>query len=151
MGWLKSFSWAQAEPLKVKVAQVCLTLCDPMDYTVHGILQARILEWVSFPFSRSSQPRDWTQVFCIAGGFFTCWAQAEPLVMGQICPGGRIWLWCSLLPPVVVCWHAGMEGPSTRGEWGYSSPPPHLKFRFPQFYLLMVNYRWKILNGNFQK
>ena len=39
------------------------TLCDPMDCTVHGILQARILEWVAFPFSRgSSQPRDWTQV-----------------------------------------------------------------------------------------
>ena len=36
---------------KVKVTQLCLTLCDPMDYTVHGILQARILEWVAFPFS----------------------------------------------------------------------------------------------------
>ena len=45
-----------------------------MDYTVHGILQARILEWVTFPFSRgSSQPRDWAQVSCIAGGFFTSW------------------------------------------------------------------------------
>ena len=44
---------------KVKVTQLCLTLCDPMDYTVHKILQARILEWVAFPFSRaSSQPRD---------------------------------------------------------------------------------------------
>ena len=44
---------------KVKVAQSCLTRCDPMDYIVHGILQARILEWVAFPFSRgSSQPRD---------------------------------------------------------------------------------------------
>ena len=38
--------------LKLKVAQLCLTLCDPMDYTVHGILQARILEWVALPFSR---------------------------------------------------------------------------------------------------
>ena len=47
----------------VKVTQLCLTLCDPVDYTVHGILQARILEWVTFPFSRgSSQPRDRTQV-----------------------------------------------------------------------------------------
>ena len=35
--------------VKVKVAQLCPTLCDPMDYTVHGILQARILEWVAFP------------------------------------------------------------------------------------------------------
>ena len=45
--------------MKVKVVQLCPTLCDPMDYTVHGILQARILEWVAFPFSRgSSQSRD---------------------------------------------------------------------------------------------
>ena len=57
---------------KMKVAQLCLTLCDPMDYAVHGNLQARILEWVAFPFSRgSSQPRDRTQVSGIAGGFFT--------------------------------------------------------------------------------
>ena len=43
--------------LKVKVAQSCPTLCDPMDYTAHEILQARILEWIAFPFSReSSQP-----------------------------------------------------------------------------------------------
>ena len=57
---------------KVKVAQLCLTLCDPTDYTVHGILQARILEWVAFRFSReSSQPRDQTQVSHIVGGFFT--------------------------------------------------------------------------------
>ena len=63
---------------KVKVAQLCPTLCDPMDYTVHGILQARILERVAFPFSRgSSQPRDWTQVSCIAIEFFTSWATRE--------------------------------------------------------------------------
>ena len=45
--------------VKVKFAQLCLILCDPMVCIVHGILQARILEWVAFPFSRgSSQPRD---------------------------------------------------------------------------------------------
>ena len=56
----------------VKVAQSCPNLCNPMDHTVHGILQVRILEWVAFPFSKgSSQPRDWTQVSHIAGGFFT--------------------------------------------------------------------------------
>ena len=50
------------------------------DYPVHGILQARILEWVAFPFSRgSSQPRDGTQVSCTAGGFFTSWATREAL------------------------------------------------------------------------
>ena len=53
---------------------------DPMDYSlpvssVHGILQARILESLAILFARgSSQPRDWTQVSCIAGGFFTNWA-----------------------------------------------------------------------------
>ena len=58
--------------VKVKIAQSCLTLCDPMDYAVYGILQARILEWVAFPFSSgSSQPRDQTQICHIAGGFFT--------------------------------------------------------------------------------
>ena len=50
----------------------CLTLCDPEDYTAHGNLQARILEWIAFPISRrSSQPRDRTQVSHIAGRFFT--------------------------------------------------------------------------------
>ena len=62
----------------MKVAQSCPTLCDPMDYTVHGILQARILEWIAIPFSRgSSQPRDWTQVPHVVGGFFTSWATRE--------------------------------------------------------------------------
>ena len=65
--------------VKVKVTQSCPTLCDPIGYTVHGILQARILEWVAFPFSRgSSQPRDQTQVSCIAGGFFTSWTTRVP-------------------------------------------------------------------------
>ena len=62
----------------MKVTQLCPTLYDPMDYTVHGILQARILEWVAFPFSRgSSQPRDQIQVSHIAGAFFTSWATRE--------------------------------------------------------------------------
>ena len=63
---------------RVKVTQLCPILCDPMDYLVHGILQARILKWVAVPFSReSSQPRDQTQVSCIAGGFFTSWVTRE--------------------------------------------------------------------------
>ena len=52
--------------VKVKVAQSCPTLCDPMNCTVYEILQARILEWVAFPSSRVS-----SQVSCIAGKFFT--------------------------------------------------------------------------------
>ena len=68
-----SMKWSE-----VKVAQLCPTLCDPMDYTINGILQVRILERVAIPSSKgSSQPRDWTQVSCIARGFFTSWATRE--------------------------------------------------------------------------
>ena len=64
--------------LKVKVIQSCLTLCDPMDSTVHGILQARILEWVTIPCHKgSSQPGDQSQLSRIAGRFFTSWATRE--------------------------------------------------------------------------
>ena len=69
---------------EVKVSWSCPPLCNPVDYTAHGILQARILEWVAFPFSRgSSQPRDWTQVSHIAGGFFTSWATGKPRSWGR--------------------------------------------------------------------
>ena len=70
--------------LKVKlVAQLCLTLCDPMDCSlpgpyVHGIFQARTPEWAAISFSRgSSLPRDWTQVSSIAGRLFTLWTTRE--------------------------------------------------------------------------
>ena len=67
----------------VLVTQSCPTLFDPMDCnppgsSVHGILQARVLQWVAILFSReSSQLRDWNQVSCIAGWFFTIWATRE--------------------------------------------------------------------------
>ena len=68
----KTGNYARKVKVKVKVAQSCPTLCDPMDYAVHGILQARTLGWVALPFSRgSSQPRDGTQVSHVAGRFFT--------------------------------------------------------------------------------
>ena len=52
--------------------------CSPPGSSVHGILQAKMLEWVAILFSRgSSQPRDWTWVSCIAGRFFTIWATRE--------------------------------------------------------------------------
>ena len=70
----KSQTWLSES----KVTQSCPTLCDPKDSTVHEILQARILDWVAFPFSRrSSQTRDWTQVSCTVGRFFTSWATKE--------------------------------------------------------------------------
>ena len=75
------------------VTQSCPTLCDPMDCSppgssVHGILQARTLEWIVIPFSRgSSWPRDWTTwVSCIAFRFFTIWTtrEAHYLVLGTV-------------------------------------------------------------------
>ena len=66
-----------------EVAQSCLTLCDSMDcslpgFSVHGIFQARVPEWVAISFSRgSSPPRGRTWVSCIAGSCFTLWATRE--------------------------------------------------------------------------
>ena len=71
--------------VKVLVAQLCLTVCDPMDCSlpgssIHGISQARIMQWVAISFSRgSSWPRDQTRVSCIAGRLFTVWATREEL------------------------------------------------------------------------
>ena len=70
---------------KVEAAPLCLTFCYCTDCSllgssVHGILQARILEWIPVLLSRgSSQPRDWTQVSCIVGKFFTIWATRKPV------------------------------------------------------------------------
>ena len=67
----------------VLVAQSCLTLCNSMDWSqvgssIHGIFQARILEWIAIPCSRgSSRHRDRTQVSCIVGRFFTMWPPRE--------------------------------------------------------------------------
>ena len=66
------------------LTQSCPTLCNPVDCSppgssVHGILQARILEWVAIWFSKgSSWAKDWTWVSCVAGGFFTIWAITLP-------------------------------------------------------------------------
>ena len=82
----KSFAPAWSEVKKwSEVAQSCPTLCDPMDSslpgsTVHGIFQARVLEWAAISFSRgSSQTRDRACVFCIADRHFTIWATREAL------------------------------------------------------------------------
>ena len=87
---------------EVKVVQSCPTLCDPMDYTVHGILQARILEWVTFPFSRGSfQARDHTQVSRTAGRFFTSWATA----VKKVAQGSVVMEDLSVFIVVVVTWN----------------------------------------------
>ena len=62
----------------MKVTQSCPTLCDPMYYTIHGILQARILVWVAVPFSRgSSHPKDQIKVSHVAGRFFASCRQGS--------------------------------------------------------------------------
>ena len=76
---------AFAEPRRKKWKwKSCLTLCNPMDYTVHVILQARILEWLAFPFSRgSSQPRDRTQVSWLQADFSPAESQGKPKNTGM--------------------------------------------------------------------
>ena len=82
-----SFSWSPLKSksfhqMKVKVTQSCRIVATPMDYTVHGILQARMLECAAFPFSRGySQPRDQTQVSRTMGRFFTSWATRKPRIL----------------------------------------------------------------------
>ena len=89
--WFQMFLGLWEHPSNLRscrplVAQLYPTLCSPMDCrplgsSDHGILQARILEWIAIPFSRgSSQPRNWTQVSCIAGRFFTIWATGKPAI-----------------------------------------------------------------------
>ena len=118
-----SFLWSQWK-WNVAVTKSCLTLCDPMDCgppgsSVHGILQARILEWVAFPFSRgSSQPRDRTQVSCFAGRFFTIWATREPSeVLGDVTIFPRMprtWTHLELLPLQKKMFYLNQPTPSLR-------------------------------------
>ena len=76
--WKDNLTFETEHFLKVRLSQSCLNLCNPMDYTDPGILQAKILDWVAFPFSWwSSQTRDPSQVSCITGGFFISWAMRE--------------------------------------------------------------------------
>ena len=98
--------------LKMLVARLCLTLGDPMDCSlpgssVHGILQARILEWVAIPFSRvPSWPRDQSPISCTAGRFFTVWAKREtPHIFLWEHKVAEMFLchrWLGCFPPVLV-------------------------------------------------
>ena len=106
----------------VLVAQLYPTLCNPIDCSlpgssVHGILQARILEWVAIFFSKgSSWPRDWTWVSCIAGRFFTIWATCNYFACFLTywhCPIS-ILLNYSLVSIIIVrCIHVDICGPSS--------------------------------------
>ena len=93
--WFVPWKWSE-----VKVVQSCPTLCDSMHYIVHGILQARMLEWVAYPFSSgSSWPRNQTGVSCIAGGFFINWAISEaPCTMQSSVIS---WIWYKHRMPIL--------------------------------------------------
>ena len=108
---MNSILWLK---VKVLVPQSCPILWDPTDSSqpessVHGILQARILEWVAISFSRgSSRFRDWTWVFCIAGRFFTIWAtrdapcQGSPPAVPSYSSSGDLSAW--LLFTTILWW-----------------------------------------------
>ena len=73
---LEKINYMEIYNSESEVAQSCPTLCDPVDCSlpgssIHGILQARVLEWVAISFSRGSRPRDQTRVSCIAGRCLT--------------------------------------------------------------------------------
>ena len=105
-----------------KSLQLCPNLCDPMHCSppgcvVHGVLQERMLEWVTMPSSRaSSQPRDQTHVSCIEGWFFTPGATWEALPFVYSCIIS--WYPCFLLwPPDVKSWIIGKDLDAGK-DWG---------------------------------
>ena len=124
-------SWPKASE-SVLVAQSRPTVCDPMDCSppgssVHGILQARILEWVAMPSSRgSSLLWEWTRISCLAGRFFTIWDTREA-------PDQR-WFWqCQgdiLFHSWRGCWYWRSVGRGQGGYWiSYNSQNSTLKQR----------------------
>ena len=117
--WLsfKTMPWL-VNGCKVKVSQSCPTLCNFMDHTVWWILQARILEWVAYPFSReSSQPRNHTGISCIAGGFFTSWATREALMDVSCLQRGVIRQLSAAESLKTICWQTSWDKKSLcKGE-----------------------------------
>ena len=115
--------------------------CSPSGSPVHGILQARILEWVAIPFSKgSSQPRDPAQVSCIAGEFFTTKPPGKPL--GTCTLIYLKWVTNKDLEyssgnPAQCMWLPGWEG--SLGENGYMYMNGWVPSLFPWNYQNIVN------------
>ena len=112
--------------MKVLVAQLCLTLCDPRDcsppgFSVHEILQARILEWVAIPFSRgSSWSKDWTLISCITGRFFTIWVTGKPRICLQCGKSGfDLWVEKGSIPVFLPGEFHGQRSLAGYSPWGH--------------------------------
>ena len=116
-----------------EVTQSCPTLCNPMDCSlpgssIHGIFQARALEWGAISFSRrSSQPRDWTRVSCIVGRRFTVWATRE-VYLGLHGPCSRLQWLC----------HCGGEAVTLSTNSGVWFCPVALTLSFPVISKLLI-------------
>ena len=125
------FTWK----VKVKGSQSCPTLCNPMDCTVHRILQSRILEWVAFPFSRgSSWPRDQIQVSRTAGRLFTSWATREARLQGVS------WL---VRDSIHSCRVKGFLVNWIWRIWKYSHLPDQWQFTYLPEALVASSGRWR--------
>ena len=136
----------QTQKPESEVAQLCPTLCNPMDCNVpgssfQGIFQARILEWVAISFSkRSSQPRDWTRVSRIVGRCFTIWATRE---VPRQKPETPLILFCFVLATSCSMWDLSSPTrdatipPALERGFLTSGPPgksqPHLFFNASKF------------------
>ena len=131
--------------------QFCPTLCYPMDCSlsgssVHGIFQARLLEWIAISFSRgSSQPRNWTQVSHTAGRFFTVWATRQAHLI--IC-----WWTLRLLPCLGYCSvqfsHSVVSDSLWPHESQHAKPPCQITFTsgFPSSTALVASFKfWYIV------
>ena len=124
--------------------QSCPILCDPMDCSlpgssVHGILQARILEWVAIPFSRGSyQPRDQTQVSCIAGRFFTIWPPGKPICNGLHSYFSKEDTWVADKPMKAHSTSLGKY--RSKPQWDYDTPTRIAVIFFKD---IQLKYCWK--------
>jgi len=121
--------------------------CSPPGSSVHRILQARILEWVAVLFSRgSSQPRDWTQVSCIASGFLTIWATKEALMnlcwhqINSYLSSHRCWTFCGFGRCVIH--HYCVSTTLKIICFTYSSLPPPSNLCIHDFAFFRMSYNW---------
>ena len=100
-------------------------LCDPMDcnllgFSIHGILQARILEWIAVSFSKgSSQPRDQTRVSCIGGRLFNLWATREAQLLLLLGASIHSFIWQAFIDHLLYIRHCARCWNDTSGQNGH--------------------------------